>query len=219
MNGMWFEGAPYESEHIYQINDSTHPPVNYAKHIIKPHSLTHAEAPAHTIEGGKTIDMFFNDISNFVGKSLLIKLKGDQYKKVSSDSSIFHWEITKDELLFELNKYNDIPGKILITTQFCPRIESGFHDPNYVLTLSQQAADLLISLPNFHMYGTSWKSSDFKPGSIDRPIHNTIFTKAYIVENLILSSVPEGIYNYVGIPLNLEGASESPVTPILTTIN
>ncbi len=219
MAGMWFEGAPYEAEYIYQINDSTPPPVNYAKHTLKPHSITHAEAPAHTIDGGKTIDSFFEDINNFIGKAVVIKLRGDKYKKINDGSNIFHWEVSKSELLIELNKFDSIPSKIIISTENHPIIDSGFHDPNYVLTLSQEAADFLVSLPNFHMYGTSWKSSDFKPGSKERPIHNTLFQKAYIVENLILDQVPQGIYDYTGIPLNLEGASESPVMPILRVID
>jgi hypothetical protein len=44
-------------------------------------------------------------------------------------------------------------------------------------TLSQEAADYLISLDGFHLYGISWKSSDFNPGRPERPIHNTLFKK------------------------------------------
>jgi len=215
LQGMWFEGSAYERQSIYSINDSSPPPVNYDKHTLKPHSITHMEAPAHTLDNGNTVDYFFNDLTNFIGKALVIKVKKGSYKLVDKEKSIYHWEISLNELKEELDRYTNIPSKIIVTTPNYPTIESGFHDPRYVLTLSQEAADYLISLPNFHMYGTSWKSSDFKPGSKERPIHNTLFKSAYIVENLTLNNVPEGLYEYTGIPLYLDGASESPIMPVL----
>jgi len=219
MPEMWSEGNPYNSEIIYDISNSTHPPVNYSQHTFKPHSLTHMEAPSHTIKNGRTVDYYFKDLNNFIGSAIVIKLKGDHYKQTHRNSQIYHWRISKSQLQNELKKFKSIPGKVIITTETYPVIKAGFHDPKYVLTLSQEAADLLVSLPQFHMYGTSWKSSDYNPNSKMRPIHKTLFQKAYIVENLILDSVPEGIYEYIGVPLFLEGASESPVTPILRKIS
>jgi kynurenine formamidase len=65
------------------------------------------------------------------------------------------------------------------------------------------------------LYGTTWKSSDYAPGSMLRPIHNEIFRKAGIVECLNLKDVPGGDYFLVCFPLNIKGASESPVTAVL----
>lgn len=43
----------------------------------------------------------------------------------------------------------------------------------------------------------------------------TLFKQAIIFELLEVKNVPEGEYFFVGFPLLLENASESPVTPVL----
>ena len=116
-------------------------------------------------------------------------------------------------------KLKIIPPKILISTEYYPLNQQNYHDPNYVLTLSQDAADFLVEQNGFNLYGTSWKSSDYNPGSPNRPIHNTIFKKAVILENLNLKNVPSGIYFMCAFPIPLENASESPVVPVLFNMN
>ncbi len=216
--GMWNEGVGYEKKNLYSIKKDSLPPVNYDEHTLRPHSITHLETPAHTIKEGKKIDFFFEkELGHFYGKTVVIRLKGNQYK--NQGNGIFHWSITKEEIVQRLKALNidNTPDKILITSDFYVINDNGYHDPNYVLTLSQEAADYLVKNRNFNLYGTSWKSSDFNPGKNDRPIHNTIFTKAVILENLDLKNVPEGVYFICAFPLPLVGASESPVVPVLFT--
>jgi len=170
-----------------KIETGKTPPVHYDEHIIRPHSLTHLETPAHTNKDGKTLESFYNkNINHFFGKILVIKLSGNKYQSLGK--GIFHWVVSVNELKerFSTLEISDLPSKILISTDFYPMNAQGYHDPNYVLTLSQEAANFLISNENFDLYGTSWKSSDYCPGSIDRPIHNTLFKKALILENLNL---------------------------------
>ena len=214
---MWMEGPAYEKKAIYSISSGKLPPVNYDEHILRPHSLTHFETPAHTINDGKRLDSFYHDLNNFYGETLVIKLQGSKYSSIGN--GISHWVISKNELEVKIQSLNlkGTPKKILISTDFYPINNDGYHDPNYVLTLSQEAADYLISLEGFHLYGTSWKSSDFNPGKPERPIHNTLFKKAGILENLDLKNVPEGIYFMTAFPLPLGEASESPVVPVLFT--
>jgi arylformamidase len=146
-----------------------------------------------------------------------LNCKGNKYKSLTKD--IFHWIITVDEIQDRMKalRLETLPNKVLISTNEHPVNEQGYHDPNYVLTLSQEAADFLISQEDFDLYGTSWKSSDFNPGSPERPIHNTLFQKALILENLDLKIVPEGIYFMSAFPLPFKDASESPVVPVLFT--
>lgn len=213
--GMWTEGPAYEKKTIYSIEAGKLPPVNYDEHILRPHSLTHFETPAHTLSDGKRLDFYYQNPTYFYGKTLVLKLQGNKYE--AKGNGIYHWVISKSEILerIESLKLSSIPNKILISTEFYPINEQGYHDPNFVLTLSQEAADYLTNIDGFHLYGTSWKSSDFNPGKPDRLIHNTLFRKAAILENLELKNVPEGIYFMTAFPLPLEGASESPVVPVL----
>lgn len=214
-SAMWMEGPAYEKKMIYSIASGKLPPVNYDEHTLRPHSLTHFETPAHTIAGGKRLDSFYKDLNNFFGQTLVIKLQGNKYE--SKGNGVYHWVISKEEIEEKVKAQKAVPIKILISTDFYPLNSHGYHDPNYVLTLSQEAADYLISLDGFHLYGTSWKSSDFNPGRPERPIHNTLFKKAGILENLDLKNVPEGIYFIAAFPLPLGEASESPVVPVLFT--
>lgn len=216
--GMWAEGSAYEKKNIYSIKSGKMPPVNYDEHIIRSHSLTHLETPAHTLNEGKTLDFYYQEkINSFYGATLVIRLSGNKY--IEKGNELFHWVISVEEIKERINKLNiqTIPSKILITTDFCPLNPEGFHDPKYVLTLSQEAADYLVSNENFNLYGSSWKSSDFNPGKSERPIHNTLFKKALILENLKLEDVPEGIYFMTAFPLPFKDASESPVVPVLFT--
>jgi arylformamidase len=209
---LWFEGKAYKKENLYSISAGKMPPVNYDSHILNSHSLTHIEAQTHVTQNGKSLDHYFEHANFFYGPALVIKLKGNHYSP--------HWEVTKDELQKAIEnelKEKTFPGKLLLTTENYPLTSYGYHDPDAVLTLSQEAADYLITLPGFNLYGTTWKSSDYKPGSPERPIHKTLFQKAVILECLDLTKVPEGIYFLTTFPLKIEGASESPVCPVLFT--
>lgn len=220
MESHWLEGSPLEKENIYSIQPDRIPPVNYDKILLKPHSITHAESERHVLNDGKVIENYFENPKYFYGPCIVVRLKGNKYRKIDSIKNIYHWEVTKQELVeniyrvqeeHKINRFN----KIILTSEFYPINKDGFHDSNYILTLSQSAADYLINVPDFNLYGTSWKSSDYQPGSLERPIHKTLFSKSIIFELLDLNTVPEGEYFFSGFPLRLPDSSESPVTPVL----
>lgn len=218
---MWFEGKPYKKEIIYDIHsdDPKSPPVNYFSYTLKPHSLTHLETAAHTQREGRRLDFYFDNkiYDHFWGKTTVIKLKGDKFKDHEEISGIKIWHISKEEILAALKEMNGsekIPKRLLISLENLPLNEYGLHNPNYVLILSQDAATYL-SQNSLKLYGTSWKSSDFMPKSKERPIHNTLFETALIMECLDLDKVPAGNYFLNAFPIPLEGASESPVCPVL----
>ena len=213
LEGMWFEGSAYSKESIYKINNASMPPVNYDLHKIASHSLTHAEAPKHTQKYGAGIEAYFSRPNLFFGKARVLRLEGNGYRLVDKEKQIYHWEVSLEELKKQLEA---VPEKLLLTSDHYPESDqTPFHDPKYVLTLSKEAAKYLLSSDSFHLYGTSWKSSDFMPGSTERPIHNLLFEKAMILENLDLKNVPDGEYFYCGAPLPIVGASESPICPML----
>ena len=215
---MWFEGPVYEKETIYKIEDGKLPPVNYDVHKIKSHSLTHAEGSLHVVKNGKSIDTYFENSSYFYGKCIVVKLKGDGYKLVNKEKKIYHWKVTREELreaVCRATRNEECFEKVLLSTEIYPISSNGYHDPSYVLTLSEEAAEYLVENSKFNLFGTSWKSSDYVPASPERPIHKKLFSKAIIFELLDLKNVPEGEYFFVGFPLRIQGSSESPVTPVL----
>ncbi len=215
--GMWFEGPPYIKESIYQKGKEGHPPVNYDAHTLKPHSLTHIESGLHTSNSGKALDYYLKNHPNyFFGKCSVIKIDEPNWQSISGTQKQYQIKIEDIKKgLLRVNNSTEVPEKVIITTTKYPQISNGFHDPSFILTLSLAAAEFLVSESSFHLYGTSWKSSDFNPGSKDRPIHNTLFSQALILELLNLQNVPEGNYFLNCFPIGLEGASEAPVMPIL----
>ena len=211
--GEWHEGSAYTKENLYTLTKEGLPPVNYDAHTLKPHSLSHIESPLHTQKAGRSIDKFFEqDLSHFFGKCIVLKFKNENW--IEHDNKLKQKIITRQDLVAKLKNYAN-REKVLITVEGIPKNKFGFHDPNFILTLSLEAAEYLTSLDRFNLFGTSWKSSDYEPGSSKRPIHNEIFKKALILEYVDLSMVPEGEYFINCFPLNLKGASESPVTAVL----
>lgn len=216
--GLWNEGSPYSKRQIYSKVPGGLPPVNYDEHTLKPHSLTHAESPLHTNNNGKPLHEFIqNHPEYFFGEALVLKFAND-FIKVDSQSSTYIKIITRSEIEDKIDLLCSgriIPPKILITTIDCPRNEFGYHDENYIMVLDIEAAKFLVGLDGFHLFGTTWKSTDYQPSSSARPIHDMIFSKAVIFELLELSQVAEGFYYFSGMPLYIENSNESPVTPIL----
>ena len=215
--GLWGEGRPYESATIYDIHNKApnSPSVQYESHLLKPHSLPHMDAPGHIIPGGHTIDWFFkeNQFDRFYGKALVIRLKGN-----TTAPHVVTLEELKSNVHRVTNKHTP-PNRLLLTLDNYPSDENGLHSQNHPLVLSEAAANWLINEnPKFCVYGTSWKSTDFQPGSKERPIHKILFSKNVgIFECLHMKDVPEGEYYWFAVPLPLENASESPVCPILLT--
>jgi len=214
--GFWNEGVAYQKNVIYQKSNNSMPPVNYDEHILKPHSLTHVESGKHTQNDGSTLDILIeNNPEYFVGECLVLKFEPD-YKNLSDN--LFIQKIKLNDLKSKLMNYYDEESqlkKLIISTENYPIDPNDYHQENHILILELETAEYLISLPNFNLYGTTWKSTDYQPNKIERPVHDTLFQKAVIFELLNINHVPEGIYQFYGMPLYLEGASESPVTPIL----
>ncbi len=217
--GFWNEGSSYQKSPIYRKIEGSLPPVNYDEHILKPHSLTHAESARHTQNEGSTLDKIIeNHPEYFAGECLVIKFR-PEYKNIGDN--LFLHEISKEEIYEKielLSPGKNKPQKVLITTEDYPVNEDGYHAENYILILSRDAAEYLYELPEFHLFGTTWKSTDYQPGKFERPIHDIIFRKGVIFELLNLNQVPEGYYFFSGMPLYLDGVSESPVTPLLITM-
>lgn len=216
--GLWGEASSYEKRNLYSIREGSLPPVNYDVHTIYSHSVTHIESPKHTIRDGKPLDSYFANPCSFFGKCRVVKIKGNKYtKRIDRGVESFHWEVSLKELMVALNGAE--PQKILLTSDNYPEDTHGRHDPRYVMTLSVEAARYLTSIKGFDLYGTTWKSSDYEPNSSARPIHNILFESALIMECLVLNHVPEGDYFLSAFPLNIIGASESPVSATLFSEN
>ncbi len=206
LQGLFGEGAPYSTEVIYNFESG--PPVRYSSHTLKPHSIPHIDAPSHILKDGKTIDELFKSPELFYGKVTVLKLEGNNWRPLGNGQYL--WEIKREEIDLSVP-----PERLFIYPSSAPLTKDGYQDSNYISVLSIEAAEWLVSDGNFKAFGTSWKSSDYQPESRERPVHKILLSSAVLFEQLKLHHVPQGEYFLCGFPLCLEGASESPLTPVL----
>lgn len=210
--GVWGEGPAYEVQNLYRIEDPVPPPVHYDQHLLRPHSITHAEAPGHVVAGGATLDVGFDDVSPFWGPALVVRLPARAVQSGSGERVVH--EVVPEELASHLEGHDDI-AKILLTVEDARVDGDGHHAVDDVLVLSPAAAQLLVDRPRFDLFGTSWRSCDHRPGSDERPVHRILFERALVLEYLDLRDVPAGRYFLAAFPVRLAGATESPLTPVL----
>lgn len=213
--GLWNEGNPFQKIEIYSIQDNKLPPVNYDSFTIKSHSITHCESMKHVDNNGKDIsELIISNPSYFYGDCLVIKFD-DNYAEIGDDLSLQVIDIDEFEQKIKSLNINSMPQKILITTKNYPQNQYGYHKENYILIISDKLAEHLVDKYSIHLFGTSWKSADYKPKSKERPVHKSLLSNGVIFELLNLNNVPEGSYFFTGFPLLIENTSESPVSPIL----
>jgi arylformamidase len=214
--GLWGEGAVYERGVIYNLasDDTKLPPVNYSAHTIKPHSVPHVDAPSHILNDGEGIEVPFREksFSGFYGKTIVLQMEQPSFIE---KGGIQHWEVSLNDLKGRLRSIvSTHPVRLLIDCPQIPR-DRGRLDPQFAFTLSVEAISWLTK-NGLKTFGTSFKSVDFQPGSRERPIHKVVFRERItVLECLDLSGVPSGEYFLSAFPLPLEGASESPVCPVL----
>jgi len=220
--GLFGEGAPYERSSYIDIlkNDPALPPVNYDLHRLKPHSLPHIDAQGHIVPGGRTVGDYFSADSarSFWGAVTVLRLAQARWEQVDAANQC--WRVSSAELrsaLLESQGTQEIPDRLLIAPQDIPLTDQGWHSPNAAFVLSTEAAEWLTSQASFCTFGTSWRTSDFEPGLRERPVHKIILKQAVILECLDLRHVPSGEYFLSAFPLRLEGATESPLCPVLFT--
>ncbi|WP_295680719.1 cyclase family protein [uncultured Nevskia sp.] len=219
--GLWAEGAPYSVEPIYDLCNPSHPPVRYDAHRLAPHSLPHVDAPSHILEDGADVGSYFTParLGNLYGPVLLLKLQSPVWQDLAGGR---HCLVDAAQLRAEIRRATGsevAPDKLILSLADLPMTAHGQHDPACALTLAEDAADWLLANPRFDAYLTSWKSTDFQPGSRARPIHRKLLPHAAVFECLDVAAVPEGLYFLSAFPLPLAGASEAPVCPVLFTFD
>ena len=216
--GLWGEGAAYEVREIYRDGKGG-PPVHYDAHILKPHSFCHVESELHVDPNGRALSTNA-DVSSFWGDTVVIKIRNPTWDTVPGvpDQTIFR--VSKDTLLAAIREATgseEIPARLLMGCDPVPLDDNGHHDSKYGFVLDREAAAFLGGHAHFRLFGTSWKSSDFEPGSRERPVHKSLLKNGFVLELLDLAGVPPGTYFMVALPIPLVGASEAPVCPILFT--
>ena len=163
------------------------------------HTGTHIDAPAHLLDGHKTLDQL--RVEHYFGDALLIDYSKNQNKTIDTDY---------------LKKYSEEIADIdflLINTGWSKFWGTKKYFSGYPV-LSAEAANWLSG---FNLKGIGFDSiSADVAESIDFEIHKTLLKKnIIIIENLKnLSGIGSDLFKFSCFPLKLQEADGSPVRAI-----
>lgn len=161
---------------------------------VSVHAGTHIDAPAHFIDGGRTVDKIAP--AEFMGEVVVVDLE-----------NIGGREISRNDLE---QKQIPIGSHLFIRTRNSHLLGEG----NYVLGhvyLDFSAADYLIRDRRVRLLGFDYYNID---SSMEENLSShTAFAKADIpvICALNLSGIQEGKYNFSAAPLSLNGLEASPL--------
>jgi arylformamidase len=170
---------------------------NLSSLVLCAHSGTHIDAPAHFIEGGKTIEEY--PIETFILPCQVISIEGGNPIKPEDLKGI---DIRKgDAVLFRTHN------------SLCGLSRSGIFSERYVY-LSEDAAGLCVDC-GVRLVGIDYISVD-KYGD-DAPVHRRLLENdVLILEGIDLQRVPPGRYMLIALPLRIKDVEAAPARAILS---
>lgn len=180
----WPEDTPFSFEVPVTKKDTGS--VNIGKVTTSTHIGTHIDAPFHFDDNGETVEAL--DINRYIGEATIIE--------------VYDQEKITEALLSEY----DIRGTILLVkTQ--RSYETGIF-PEKVPALTEEAVRYIAGA-GIKLFGIDVPSVD-DIDSKDLKIHHTLYENdIMIIENVVLEEAPGGYYDFIALPLKIEGADGS----------
>lgn len=181
----------YEIERVTDVDSGDNATVS--RITMGTHTGTHIDAPAHFIQGGKTLDQI--PLERMNGEAVVINFCGsvDDYPTDITCEMLMQYDIHRDDIVILKTHNTDVwKGDRIID--------------DYV-TLTYDAASYLVDI------GVKMVGIDYL--TIERPrhkreegksIHKTLLgNDVLICEGLSLASVLEGRYEFLCLPINVSG--------------
>ena len=169
---------------------------NVSKVSLGSHTGTHVDAARHFFDDGETVDQI--DLARFIGPAILIEFE-------STLMSIG----ARDLEARDLNGHT----RVLLRTR-----NSGFvTDPEFrkdYTFLAPDGAELLVSR-GVELVGIDYLSIEQFHSGHHRTHRTLLENGVVIVEGLNLSAVPPGEYDFICLPLRLDGLDGSPSRAVL----
>ncbi len=188
--------TPYSRESISTVND-TGGGCALSRLTMSAHSGTHIDAPAHFIEGGRTLDKYL--VTDFILPATVVQIMDPELIRVN-----------------ELERVIIEPGQaLLFKTQnsIQGRSRSGVLSDNFVY-LSEAAAEFCVT-KKVGLVGIDYISVE-RLDSEDFPVHRRLLdNNRLILEGVDLMDVPPGSYTLICLPLKMKKCEASPVRAIL----
>lgn len=166
--------------------------VNIGKISTSTHIGTHMDAPFHFNSDGETIEQI--DVNKLIGKATLIE--------------IFDYHIITKNIL----ETYSIEGTILLIKT---KIKADAHVfPHKIPVLEEEAINYLKEI-GINVFGIDVASVD-EIDSKNLNNHHAFYRNGIInIENLLLEHTSQGVYDFIGLPLNIVGADGSPIRAVI----
>lgn len=157
------------------------------------HVGTHADAPAHVLKGGLTIDLL--DLSPFLGPCEVIEVKLPPRERLHPRHLSAH--VRAPRVLFKTGSYPDPETFTDAFNSFSPELIYSLRDQGCVLAG--------LDTPSVDPFDSDHLES-----------HHALFKSGLrYLEGLYLKDVQPGLYTLVALPLKIEGGDGSPVRAVL----
>jgi arylformamidase len=171
-------------------------PANVSSLALGSHSGTHVDAPSHFVSGGDAVDRI--PLERLVGPALMLDLPGAMAAVGAADLARHDLDGHRRVLLRTRN--SALPTTAEFTSDYCAMAPDG---AEYLLKRGVELVGIdYLSVEAF--------------GSDDFAVHHLLLGRGVvIVEGLDLSAVPAGVYQFICLPLRLQGLDGAPARAVL----
>ena len=181
----------YENSYLMSFEKGDH--LSLSKIQTTVHLGAHADAPSHYHASGVSIEA--RDLNLYLGRAQVITVTEKRGHRIGL--SDIKTEILAPRILFKTNSFPD-PD----------------HWNNDFMALSIELIRHLHQ-KGVRLVGIDTPSVDLADDKI-LEVHNEIYrSNLAILEGIVLSEVPDGVYELIALPLKLKGAEASPLRAVL----
>lgn len=167
--------------------------VNIGSIEMSTHTGTHADAPFHYKENGKTMDQL--SIDRYIGDALVIEAIGAD---------------VLDQALFEQHSLDSVERLIVKTKE-----TTDFSSFPEVIPYVTADGAAYLKKQGIQLLGVDSPSVDSLTSKDLTGHHSLDQANIVIIENLVLDRVSGGLYEFIALPLLIEKADGSPVRAVI----
>jgi arylformamidase len=171
-------------------------PANVSSLALGSHSGTHVDAPSHFIPGGKPVDTI--PIERLVGPAVVLDVR--DAKTAIGAADLMGHDLAGQRRVLLRTRNSALPITSEFTREYC--------------ALAPDGAEYLLK-HEVELVGIDYLSIELY-GSDDFAVHHLLLGRGVvIVEGLDLSGVPAGFYQFICLPLRLQGVDGAPARAVL----
>ena len=190
----WPGDTPFTYETVYSKAQTGS--VNIGRMETSLHTGTHADAPFHFNSEAETMEQLVVNV--FIGTCFVIDCIGQE--RITAE-----WLREKEFHLVERILLKTVPA---ISGEFPKRVS--VIEPDVAQLLKERGVKLLgIDVPSVDPLDSKEVAT-----------HHTLYAAGvYIVEGLVLEQLEPGLYDFIGLPLKIEGADGAPVRAVVRKVD